>query len=88
MPEDAGEGYETEELGGVTVLKHKANGDCVYLGESGCTIHGRAPVMCRVYDCREQYRRYSRGERRELMRRRVLDPEVVRQAAKLIREFA
>lgn len=36
----------------VYVLKHKPNGDCIYLGDEGCTIHERAPAICREFDCR------------------------------------
>jgi uncharacterized protein len=35
-------------------LKHKANGDCVYLdAATGCTIHDRAPLICKAFDCRK-----------------------------------
>jgi hypothetical protein len=34
------------------MLKHKPGGDCVYLGAEGCTIHDRAPYVCRQFDCR------------------------------------
>jgi Fe-S-cluster containining protein len=33
-------------------LKRHADGACVYLGEGGCTIYGRRPVICRSFDCR------------------------------------
>lgn len=36
-------------------LKHR-NGNCVYLGPSGCTIHDRAPAICREFDCRKLLR--------------------------------
>lgn len=35
------------------VLRHAANGDCVYLGPDGCTIRDRRPYACRVFDCRK-----------------------------------
>jgi len=35
------------------MLQHKSNGDCVYLGADGCTIHDRAPWVCRQFDCRK-----------------------------------
>lgn len=35
-----------------TVLRLNPDGSCVYLGEGGCTIHDRAPQICRVFDCR------------------------------------
>lgn len=37
------------------MLKHKPNGGCFYLGESGCTIHDRAPAICRKFDCRAMF---------------------------------
>lgn len=38
-------------VGTTYVLDHKANGDCAHLGPNGCEIHGKHPVMCRVFDC-------------------------------------
>ena len=37
---------------GSLMLAHKPNGDCVYLNETGCSIHGRAPQQCATMDCR------------------------------------
>ena len=34
------------------MLGHQLNGDCIYLGNNGCTIHDRAPWACRQFDCR------------------------------------
>jgi uncharacterized protein len=56
--------------GTITVLKHKPNGDCVYLGERGCSIHGRAPAVCRVFDCRRYFLSLPRNERRVMERTR------------------
>ncbi len=37
-------------------LAHRPNGGgCIYLGANGCTIHDRAPSMCRNFDCRLYY---------------------------------
>lgn len=33
-------------------LKHKPNGGCVYVTDAGCSIHGKAPAICREFDCR------------------------------------
>ena len=46
-------------------LRRKPNGDCVYLGEEGCTIHGRAPHVCRRFDCRELFKKSDRAGRRQ-----------------------
>lgn len=46
--------YETEMYEGRVILKHKPNGDCIYLDRAkGCTIHERRPAICRELDCRE-----------------------------------
>lgn len=37
---------------GQPVLDRKPNGECVYLGPRGCTIHDKAPDICRRFDCR------------------------------------
>jgi len=56
--------YETIKVAGQHVLKHRPEGGCVYLGDGGCTIHDRAPVVCREFDCRRFYRAISREERK------------------------
>lgn len=33
------------------VLRHRDNGDCVFLGERGCMIYAQRPVMCRTFSC-------------------------------------
>lgn len=37
---------------GARMLAHKANGDCVYLGEAGCTRQDDKPQICHEMDCR------------------------------------
>jgi Fe-S-cluster containining protein len=44
--------YVTDMLVGGPALRHKENGECVYLGEVGCTIHETVPYACRMFDCR------------------------------------
>lgn len=46
---------------GVYALNQKANGECVYLGPQGCTIWGRHPVVCRVFDCAAFVSRMDEG---------------------------
>lgn len=58
---DVVELYDTEEVFDPTrnrpgkALAHKPNGDCVYLGTRGCTIHSWRPSLCRAFDCRLYY---------------------------------
>lgn len=45
--------FDTVERDGNRVLRHKDNGDCVYLDRrKGCTIHCRQPNVCKYFDCR------------------------------------
>ena len=37
--------------GTVFALQQKPNGDCIYLGASGCTIYSRRPYACRRFNC-------------------------------------
>lgn len=49
---DAVADYRVVAVPGGWMLDHEENGDCVYLGESGCAIWDRAPWACREFDCR------------------------------------
>lgn len=69
------------------VLRHKPNGDCVYLdGARGCTIHGRAPAICREFDCRrfvlDFTRDYTRAERRTMVRKGIISKDVLEEGRK------
>lgn len=46
------------------VVKKGADGNCIYLGPDGCTIHNRAPAICRIFDCRRWLLSKTRNERR------------------------
>jgi len=54
--------YRTEDVYDATgkivgkKLLQKADGDCHYLGENGCTIWGSHPAICRAFDCRKYAR--------------------------------
>lgn len=53
---------------GAFVLDHKPNGDCIYLGDGGCTRHADKPQMCREMDCRRIARAVSFTHARKLAR--------------------
>lgn len=86
LPEkgDRIEDYETFDMESRKVLKFQENGDCWYLGKDGCTIHGRAPFMCRIFDCREQHRMYTRAQREDLVKKGMLNADILRHGAGLI----
>lgn len=46
-------------------LKRRPNGECVYLSEHGCSIHGHAPHVCQRFDCRELFLKSDRKGRRK-----------------------
>ena len=55
LPGDDTASYKTvphDRFANQLMLAHKPNGDCIYLGDGGCTIHPRRPQMCREMDCR------------------------------------
>lgn len=70
--------YLTTEVDGIHLLQVKPDKSCVYLGEQGqgCTIHDRAPIVCRMFDCRDHWRKTSRAERRRLVAQGSCSKEV------------
>lgn len=68
-------------------LIHKPGGGCHYVTDQGCSIHGRAPAVCREFDCRKLLKNWlaiPRAERRRLAKRlnkHDLFAPAVRQAA-------
>ena len=62
LEEDNPEDYLTEPhsyIPGALMLAHKPGGDCIYLGKTGCDIHGRTPSLCRSADCRAMAFKYN-----------------------------
>lgn len=51
---------------GHRMLAHKPNGECIYLGATGCNIHGNAPQQCRQMDCRTLANRITYTQARKL----------------------
>lgn len=65
LPGDDPTQYETEphdRFPGHLMLAHKENGDCVYLGSGGCSIHDRKPKICQEMDCRNIARKLSKDQ--------------------------
>lgn len=84
--------YETmEALNPVTgkmalALKHNPEGSCIYLGNDGCTIHDRAPAICREFDCRRFYlnlvEQTSRIERRKMVKVGLISKDLLKEGRK------
>jgi Putative zinc- or iron-chelating domain len=45
-------GLDTVERGGELFLRRQPDGSCVHLGDGGCSVYGRRPLICRIFDCR------------------------------------
>lgn len=69
---------------GGRMLAHKPDGSCVYLGSGGCTIHGRAPLLCREFDCRKLVKRLGYTKSRKLVRKGMLTAGVLQRGMELI----
>ncbi len=59
-------------------LANKPNGECVYLTDTGCSIHDRAPRICRAFDCRRFFKMHTRTERRRMVEQGTYSPDVLR----------
>ena len=73
---------------GAFVLEHKQNGDCVYLGDGGCTRHHDKPQMCREMDCRRIAAAFSYTQARKLSREGNLPLPVWKRGRELLRNAA
>jgi hypothetical protein len=71
---------------GQLALQHKPNGDCIYLGETGCTIQDTKPRMCREMDCRTLARRLTFTQARKLAAQGRLPLLVWRRGRELLRK--
>ncbi len=65
-------------------LERRDNGDCIYLAEHGCTIHGRAPMLCQKFDCRELVQKTSRQQRRQAVRHGEMPQEIFERGQELL----
>jgi Fe-S-cluster containining protein len=68
------------------ILDRKDNGDCVYLDEHGCTIHDRAPFICRDFDCRQLFKQSDRAGRRLAVKRGEVDKRLFDRGRELLEE--
>ncbi len=60
-----------------TALQHKPEGGCVYLTDSGCSIHGRAPAICREFDCRRMFQKLGASQARKAVAAGLASQEVM-----------
>lgn len=71
---------------GVLMLAHKPDLTCVYLDSSGCTIHDRAPALCREFDCRSILKKVGLTKARKLVKKGVLRQAIINRALILLQK--
>jgi Fe-S-cluster containining protein len=89
MPEDDSSQYRTEPhpyIAGALMLAHGSDGNCIYLTKAGCSIHDRAPSLCRSADCRELARSMSFERALALHRAGRLDLRIWDRGRKLLED--
>ncbi|EMK1731217.1 YkgJ family cysteine cluster protein [Salmonella enterica] len=69
---------------GVVMLAHKADNSCTYLTSTGCGIHGRAPALCREFDCRRMVKNLGYTQARKYVKRGVLNMGIVQRGLSLM----
>jgi hypothetical protein len=69
------------------MLAHKPNGDCIYLIDNGCSIHERAPELCRSADCRSIALKYDFDTAMQLHQMKRIDIRVWDKGNDLIKEM-
>jgi Fe-S-cluster containining protein len=88
LPADDASKYQTqphEYMPGQLMLAHKPNGDCIYLGTHGCTIHETKPQMCREMDCRNLANAISWTQARKLQAKGAFKMTVWRRGKDLLK---
>lgn len=73
---------------GVRMLAHKPDRSCIYLTATGCSIHGRAPALCREFDCRGLVKRLGYTKARKAVKKGLLSAGIVRRGMELIPTLA
>lgn len=82
---DAIEDYEHQHVDGVVALAWSKSGDCFYVSSKGCTIHARRPILCREFDCREEYLGLTPHQRRADERARPYQKAIYDAAKRLLK---
>ena len=88
--EDNADGYLTEShpyIPNALMIAHKPNGDCIYLNDTGCSIHDRAPSLCRSADCRSLALKYDFDTAMQLHKMKRIDIRVWDKGKDLLKEM-
>lgn len=69
---------------GIRMLAHKPDLSCVYLTNTGCSIHDRAPALCREFDCRKMVKHLGYTRARKLVKHGAFSTGVLNRGLQLI----
>lgn len=68
------------------MLAKSENGDCIYLDRSvGCTIHDRAPAICREFDCAGMYERLGAARIRKAVEAGMFSQDIADRGRMLLK---
>lgn len=70
------------ELQGRVMLRRQENGHCWYLKDGKCSIHERAPYICKIFDCRTFFLTHTRNARRDRIKHNRASAEVFKEGRK------
>jgi Fe-S-cluster containining protein len=74
-------GDNVSEIGGSQpkriALKLKPNGDCIFLGDKGCSIYEDRPYVCRDFDCRRAVANFPKTALNEVVRAGIFSQDIV-----------
>ena len=62
--------YDHVMVNGAPTLRRNDDVSCVYLGAHGCSIHERAPALCKHFDCRKFYSALTPEQRQRALKRK------------------
>ena len=68
---------------GLALAKKADSRERVYLGAHGCTIHGRAPVICQEFDCGQVWTRRNQEPWKSALANGFVAPEVMREGRRV-----
>lgn len=68
---------------GIMLAKKPLSTECYYLGSMGCTIHGKAPAICREFDCGAIFERQGEDPWKAAIRVGMVSPDVLVQGRRV-----
>ena len=71
----------------IQMLAKGPDGNCIYMGEGGCTIYERRPAVCRSFSCAALYERYGAKQCQKMIEQGTVNKEVVDMGRKKLKSM-